>query len=150
MSPRRKRLARIVELREKALNEEVAELGRAEANERLAEGAERRAKDEVILAEDRRRALQETGADVATFLEVTEWQSKTYYEADLARHRLAQARIVRGRAQLKVKAARTRVKQVEKVAGRLAENERLATLHAERKLEDELAGREFFYDKRGD
>jgi chromosome segregation ATPase len=141
MTPRRRRIERILEHRRKELSATVLEL--SEANGRLARAtAEAEARDEAVrAASDARRRLFEGPSDALTFLELEEWLHTTTLQAQQAWARVAVLRSEVAAVQARVMAVRMKVRQVEQVAARIDAAERQAESRKERRRDDEDAAR---------
>src|ERR1041385_8766723 len=110
MTPRRRRIERILEHRQKELDERAAALAAVRAKEAVAlaeaEAADTRARE----AAEARRKLAETGSDVLGFLEAGEWLVSTSRRAERAWAFVAGIRREVEKAQAVVVQARTKLK----------------------------------------
>jgi len=141
MSPRARRIARILEHRQKELDERAGTLAAVRAREAAAV-AEAEATDALArAATDARRKLAETGADVLTFLEAEEWLVSTTRRAERAWALVAAVRREVEKAQAIVVQARTKLKQAELLAARVALAERKLDDRRERRRDDEASAR---------
>ncbi len=141
MSSRKARVARLIHLRDERLKDEVRKLKLAQARvDELAREHEL-ARQLLAKAEDSRRNLSKGTANVLAFIEAEEWLfTRLSVEAESAR-RLKLVLAERQRAQARVKVARNKLRQLEKLAERIAERERELLVRAERAQDDEIAGR---------
>jgi hypothetical protein len=141
MSSRRARVERLIRLRDERLKEEVRKLKLAQARvEELAREHEL-ARQLLMKAEERRRNLSQGPANVLAFIEAEEWLfTRGAVETESAR-RLKLVQAERQKAQARVKVARNKLRQLEKLAERIAERERELAARAARVLDDEIAGR---------
>jgi exonuclease VII small subunit len=141
MSSRKVRVERLIRLRDERLKEEVRKLELTRA--RLDEAAREHelARQLLAKAEERRRNLSKAPGNVISFIEAEEWLwTRLSVEAEASRKlRLAQAE--RQKAQGRVKIAQSKLRQLERLAERIAEREREAEARAGRVLDDEIAGR---------
>jgi hypothetical protein len=141
MSPRARRIARILEHRQKELDERAGVLAAVRAREAAAV-AEAEATDALAsAARDARRKLAETGSDVLSFLEAEEWLVSTARRAERAWAFVAAVRREVEKAQAVVVQARTKLKQAEQLAARVALAERKLDDRRERRRDDEAAAR---------
>lgn len=141
MSSRKARVERLIRLRDERLKEEVRKLKLVQA--RVAELAREHelARQLLAKAEESRRNLSKAPASVLSFIEAEEWLfTRVSIEAECAR-RLKLALTERQKAQARVKVARNKLRQLEKLAERIAERERELAARAARVLDDEIAGR---------
>lgn len=141
MNAREARIDRIVRLRDERLKQAVRALEESRALERktssdlaLAIGAREE-------AEAARRQLSQTRADVLDFIESEEWLRSRSLLEDLAAQRLRKAQAQLDRAICRVAEARVKVRQLEQLQKRLAEQRRRKQARAERAQEDEIGQR---------
>jgi len=141
MTPRRRRIDRILVHRRKELEAVVLLL--AEANGRLGRAtAEAEGRDEVVReATESRRRLFEAPSDAQAFLEVEDWLHTTTLQAAHAWARVTQLKGEVAAVQDRVLSARMKVRQVEQVAVRIEATERQAESRKERRRDDEHAAR---------
>jgi flagellar export protein FliJ len=141
MSPRQRRIQRILDHRQKELDERAGVLAAVRAKEtaavREADAADARARE----AADARRKLALTGADVLSFLEAEEWLVSTARRAERAWALVVGVRREVEKAQAVVVQARTKLKQAEQLAARVALGERRLADRRERRRDDETAAR---------
>jgi flagellar export protein FliJ len=141
MSPRARRIQRILEHRQKELDERAGALAAVRAREAAAV-AEAEATDALAqAATDARRKLAETGSDVFSFLEAEEWLVSTTRRAERAWASVAAVRHEVEKAQAIVLQARTKLKQAEHLAARVALGERKLEDRRERRRDDEASAR---------
>lgn len=141
MSSRKARVERLIHLRDERLKEEVRRLKLAQARvDELAREHEL-ARQLLAKAEERRRNLSQAPASVLSFIEAEEWLfTRLSVEAESAR-RLKLGLAERQKAQARVKTARNKLRQLEKLAERIAERELELAARAARVFDDEIAGR---------
>jgi hypothetical protein len=141
LSPRRRRIEKIVQHRQKELDERVAELATQKAKEAAAvarfEAADRAVKE----AEVRRRELGEQGSDAQTFLEAGEWLAASAREATRQWAHVRRERDISAKVQQTVVAAKMKMKQAEHLATRVATSEQKLAERKERRRDDEDAAR---------
>ena len=141
MSPRQRRIQRILEHRQKELDDRAGVLAAVRAREAAAvaeaDAADTAARD----AADARRKLAETGSDVLGFLEAEEWLVSTARRAERAWAFVASLRREVEKAQAVVIQARTKLKQAEQLAARVALTERRLDDRRERRRDDEASAR---------
>ena len=141
MSPRRRRIQKILEHRQKELDDRAVVLTAARAKEAVAV-REAEASDEAARgAADAKRKLGEKGAGILDFIEAEEWLRTTARRAERAWVAVARIRTEVSAAQTQVVAARTKLKQAEQLAARVELTERRQTDRRERRRDDEAAAR---------
>ena len=145
MSPRRTRIAKVITLREKALDQRVAKLSDQRAAEARALSAEEQKKQEVELASESRLKMAEDGGAVTagSWIEANEWLVSRQKQLEHARLEAARAQLETKKAQGAVMTARSDLKKVELLSGRIEQQERSDANVAERRLEDELSQMRF-------
>jgi hypothetical protein len=141
MSPRARRIARILEHRQKELDERAGLLTAARVKEAAAVAEADAADARVREAAEARRKLAETGADVLSFLDAEEWLVSTARRAERAWAFVVGVRREVEKAQAVVVQARTKLKQAEQLAARVALSERKLDDRRERRRDDEAAAR---------
>jgi hypothetical protein len=141
MTPRRRRIARILEHRQKELDARVAALAEVRAREARAVAEADAAAALAREAESARRELAERGSDAATFLEAEDWLSTTARRAHRAWGAVLAVREEIGAVQATVLGARMKLKQAEQLDARVAAAERLVEDRRERRRDDEDAAR---------
>ncbi|HEX4335182.1 MAG TPA: hypothetical protein VH062_04670 [Polyangiaceae bacterium] len=141
MTPRRRRIERILEHRKKELDEAAAVLSAVRVREAAAkaesEDAEQRAKD----AAESRRRLADKGSGVMEFIEAEEWLYATSRRAERAYQALLAVQREVEKVQVVVAEARTRMKQAEQLATRVDLQEKKVADRRERRRDDEAAAR---------
>jgi capsule polysaccharide export protein KpsE/RkpR len=141
MSPRLRRIEKILSHRQKELDDRVTLLAVARAREATgvatAEAMDAQAKE----AADGRRRLTETGADVTAFQEAGEWLVATSRRAERAWAIVTTLRAEVAKVQVVVVQARTKMKQAEQLKARVELVERRIDDRKERRRDDEAAQR---------
>ncbi len=92
-------------------------------------------------AETARRALSSMPADILDFIEAEEWLRTQAVSEELAKQRWRQVRATFDRCQLRVKDARTKLRQLTLLQERLLHARRTKENRAERVAEDEIGQR---------
>lgn len=141
MSARKVRVERLIRIREDRLHEEVKKLKQADAHMLNATRDDERARATLAQAEQRRRDLGQAPSNVLDFIEAEEWLwTREQAQVETGR-RLRLAAIEQRKAQLRVKLARDKLRQLERLKERIVEREREAAARAGRLQDDELAQR---------
>ena len=141
MNAREARIDRIVRLRDERLKQAVRALEESRALERKASSDLALAIGAREEAEAARRQLSQMRADVLDFIESEEWLRSRSLLEDLAAQRLRKAQAQLDRAISRVAEARVKVRQLEQLQKRLAEQRRRKQARAERAQEDEIGQR---------
>src|SRR5260221_6315967 len=84
MSPRRRRIERILEHRRKELDERAVTLAAARAREAAAIAEAEAAQTRARAAQEARRQLAQQGSDVMSFIEAEDWLATTARHAERA------------------------------------------------------------------
>src|SRR5215216_3270423 len=145
MSPRRARIHKVITLREKALDERVAKLSVSRAAEAVALSAEERKRQELELASESRLKLAEErqALSASSWIEANEWLQSRQKQVEHARVEAARAQLETRKAQGAVMTARSDLKKVELLEGRIQKQEESEAQVLERRLEDELTSMRF-------
>lgn len=144
MSPRRSRIGKVITLREKALDERVAQLSDTRAAEVRAQTLEEQRRKELEEASQSRLKLAEEGAlSASSWIEVNEWLQSRQRQVEQARVEAAKAQLETRKAQGAVMAARADLKKVELLSERIQKQEESEAQVVERRLEDELTSMRF-------
>lgn len=145
MSPRRTRIEKVIDLREKALDERVAKLSEQRAAEARALSAEEQKRRELEEAAATRLRLAEEGEAVTagSWIEANEWLQTRERQLEQARLAAARAQLDTQQAQGAVMLARSDLKKVELLSDRIAQQEQSEAQALERRLEDELTSMRF-------
>jgi hypothetical protein len=131
----------VVRLRDERLKLAVQALEEARAAELAASTDLLNATAAREQAETARRALSSMRADILDFIEAEEWLRTQAVCEELARQRWRQLRAMFDRCQLKVKEARTKLRQLTLLQERLMHARRTKENRAERVAEDEIGQR---------
>jgi hypothetical protein len=141
MASRRARVERLIHLRDERLKEEVRKLKLTQVRLEEATREHELARQLLTKAEERRRNLSLAPGNVISFIEAEEWLwARLSVEAEAAR-RLKLAQAERLKAQGRVKLAQSKLRQLERLAERIAERDREVAARAGRVLDDEIGGR---------
>jgi len=145
MSPRRTRIEKVINLREKALDERVAKLSDQRAVEARALSAEEQKRIELEQASESRLRLAAEGEAVSagSWVEANEWLASRQKQLEQARLAAAKAQLETKQAQGAVMVARSDLKKVELLSERIAQQEQSEAQALERRLEDELTSMRF-------
>jgi len=145
MSPRRTRIEKVINLREKALDERVAKLSDQRAAEARAMSAEEQKRVELEQASETRLRLAAEGEAVSagSWIEANEWLASRQRQLEQARLAAARAQLETKQAQGAVMVARSDLKKVELLSDRIAQQEQSEAQALERRLEDELTSMRF-------
>jgi len=150
VSPRRKRIDKVVVHREKELDKRIGELNEQKSREEAARLAAEQKRLEVQHASETRLRLAEAPLSARDWIAANEWLSSSAARAELAETQAIKARLVTQKARAHVLHARTDLKKIEVLSARIAAEERAQQERAERRLEDELAAQRFAAERRGD
>ena len=141
MSTRDTRFDRVLRVRDERLKQTVLALEQARAQETRVRAELEHALQNRKQAEEARRELGVRGAEMLDFIEAEDWLGSCAIAEELAIRRLRQAHAVFEKAQLRVKDARIKVRQLEQ----LKERSRLRAVEkekrAQRVLDDEIGQR---------
>lgn len=141
MKSREQRFARVLRVRDERLKQAVVALEQARANEHRARAELEAAIANRRQAEEARRDLSLRGAGIIDFIEAEEWLRSCSIAEELGIRRLRQAHAVFERAQLRVKDARIKVRQLEQLEERSRALQAAKEKRAQRVLEDEIGQR---------
>ncbi len=141
MTPRRRRIERILDHRKKELDDASAVMAAVRAREAVA-AAEADAADACTKeAAEARRKLAEKGSGVMEFIEAEEWLYSTARRAERSWAILSNIRGEVEKVQVVVAQARTKVKQAEQIAARVELVEKKLADRRERRRDDEAGAR---------
>ena len=141
MKTREQRFERVLRVRDERLKQAVVALEQARAHESRARAELEEALASRRQAEEARRELSIRGADIIDFIEAEEWLRSCSITEELAIRRLRQAHAAFEKAQLRVKDARMKVRQLEQLKERWRVLEAAKEKRAQRVLEDEIGQR---------
>lgn len=143
MSPRRARVRRVIEVREKQLDERVKTLRVSEQAEADAAREAEQAQARLLQAAEERQRLTERAADVQSWIEANEWLAARSALVELARKQAEKATAAVSDARTHVTMAHADVRRVELLSDRIESQEKVAAERAERRLDDEIAALRF-------
>jgi flagellar export protein FliJ len=144
VSPRQKRLKKVVDLREQELDRRVAKLSDSRAAEARALSSEEQKKRELEQASETRLSLlSDPELSAKSWIEANEWLSGRRVGHEKARVELARAQLATRSAQNEVVAARADLKKLELLSARIEQQEQGQARKLERRMEDELAALRF-------
>lgn len=138
---KRRMLTRVIELRQRELDQRAEGLSRARAEAKAAEEAAARAEREARNAVETRNQLFSGGADAATWAAVGEWVLDRDQRHEGARGCVRRAETATQKAQAAVMAAHTDLRRIETVLDRLSSEDARLEARAERRAADEHAAR---------
>lgn len=143
MSPRRGRVKRIIEVREKQLDEKVKALRASEAA--AEEAARAKADAEVRLAEaaEERNRLASGTSDLQSWIEANEWLQARAALVELARRKVDSASQAVEVARTHVSSAHADVRRMEALSTRIEKQEKITEDRRERRQDDEIAAQRF-------
>ena len=150
MSPRGKRIEKVIVHRGKELDKRVAELTQHKTREEIARLAAQSERQELLRASETRLKLAEAPVDANSWIEANEWLKTRATKTELAETQAIKAHLGTQRARAHVLSARTDLKKVEVLSTRIETEERNKRERGERRLEDEIASLLFNSDRRGD
>jgi hypothetical protein len=135
------RFDRVLKVRDERLKQAIVVQEQARESEHRARAELERAIGERNRAEEARRDLAVRGAEIIEFIEAEEWLRSCAIAEELGIRRLRQARAVLEKAQLRVKDARVKVRQLEQLKERAQALEAAKEKRAQRVLDDEIGQR---------
>jgi hypothetical protein len=141
MTPRRRRIERILEHRRKELDDASAVLSAVRAREAAAKAESDTADNGAKDAAEARRRLADKGSGVTEFIEAEEWLYATSRRAEREYQALLGVRREVEKVQAVVAEARTKLKQAEQLAARVDLQEKKLADRRERRRDDEAAAR---------
>lgn len=141
MTPRRRRIERILDHRKKELDDVIAVLSAVKAREAAAVAEADAADERLTEATNARRELAAKGSGVTDFIEAEEWLYSTTKRRERAWAAVTAARREVAKVQLAVAEARTKLKQAEQLATRVELSEKKVADRRERRRDDEAAAR---------
>lgn len=141
MDRQAQRIARLIELRQRDIDQELARLGIARRELSLAqeELAEVQSGLHAALAE--RARLAEGVLDVEYWMSLQEWLETLAIKEQRAQRQLVTARMQERKAVARVANAHRKKEQAELLKERIMQSLKLKQIRAERRADDEIAGR---------
>lgn len=141
MSPRRRKIKQVLDLREQALEKRAHELAKSRSQLKDALDEHVRESERLLVAEKFREKLAEGPIDVNSWIEAEQWLAHRKTELGRADGRVASAEATVQTAWHGVVEARMDKKRIELLDERLASSELKQENRVEQKLSDELAQR---------
>jgi len=148
MSQRKKRLKKLIELREDELSQRLKQLAEQRAMEERATKALALENAQVANAEERRMSAISRAFDVKILNQETDWLVTCGRRRDLADREVARARRAVSEAQGQVMKAKNELKKIELLGQRVEAEEKVRAERSEQRLSDELAALRFSDEKR--
>lgn len=143
MTPRRKKVQRVLEIREQHLNERAGILVKAHEGRNAAANQAEEAAGQLAEAEEYRKELTSRSMSVNAWIEAEQWLARRNNEHLRAQLDLEQAEVRLSHAHENVITARSDVKRMELLDKRLAQGESRRQSRAEQSTNDEHARRAF-------
>jgi flagellar export protein FliJ len=139
MSPRQKRVKKILEIRERRLDQSASQLTRARE---LAEQAERELAEQQRQTEEalrERNELASRAVSARDWIDSEAWRMRCGNQELILSERVQRAQVVVQKAHEQVRVARSEVKQIETLRQNLIQGELLVSERRDRANEDEIA-----------
>ncbi|MDX2055311.1 MAG: hypothetical protein SFV15_23110 [Polyangiaceae bacterium] len=134
----RRRIQKLLELRQKALDTKVSELGAARQAVETAIAAVTRAASALERAADERKQMNRAGADWQTWVTTQDWMSLKAREFSAAQQQKSHCERLAERALAAVHKARSEALRIEALLARVDSEARQKELRKERRAEDEF------------
>jgi flagellar export protein FliJ len=150
MTLRRKKVQKVLEVREQALNERAGVLVQAHEGRELAQNNAICTANHLAEATEYRNRLASRSINVASWIDAEQWLAQRNNQHDIAQVELHSAELYVVRAHEQVVAARSNVKRIELLDQRLANGEMRQQLRVEQRNNDEHAQRHFANARRSD
>ncbi len=150
MTPRRKKVQRVLEIREQHLNERAGVLVKAHEGRTLAANQVEKAATHVAEAAHYRQELMAQPLSVNSWIEAEQWLAHRNSQHLRAQIDLQQAEVRVSHAHENVLIARSDVKRMELLDKRLAQGEARTQSRVEQSTNDEHARRAFLSTRRGE
>jgi hypothetical protein len=141
MNPRLRRIGRILEHRQKELDDRVAALSEVKGREARARTEADLARARQAAAETSRRELAARGSDAQSFMEAEEWLATATTRSHMAWAEVLKLRQEVSAVQATVMVAKMKLRQAEQLSARVTAVERKVADQKERKRDDEVAAR---------
>jgi len=147
MSPRQKRIEKVVTHRGKELDKRVAELNAQKQRELEAKRMAEAEREELLRASESRLKLAEATISATSWIEANEWLKTRAAKSELAETQAIRAKASTQRARAEVLNARADLKKLEVLSERIGTEERSREERVARRLEDEIAALRFAADR---
>ena len=141
MTSKRKKIQKVLELREQALEKRAGALVQSRTKLQHAVDEAERESQRLILAAEHRATLTNAVTDVGSWLEAEQWLAHRRNVLGRATGKVVSAEAVVAEDFKRVVAARIDKKKLEILDGRMAEEQLRAELRTEQKLSDEFGQR---------
>jgi flagellar biosynthesis chaperone FliJ len=148
MTLRRNKMKKVLEIRERTLQERAGALSQAHEGRAAAQAQASSAVTHLQQAADYRQQLASSAIDVATWIDAEQWLVQRSRQNNVAQTRLQGAEVLVAQAFDGVIVARSNVKRIELLDQRLAEQETRRQDRLEQKANDEHAQRKFAMPRR--
>lgn len=149
MTLRRKKIQKVLEMREQTLSEKAGILAHAHEGCQVAQSEVREAASHLAEATEYRNSLTSNSIDVTSWIDAEQWLAHKTDQHAHAEMNLQSAEIFLSQAREKVIEARSNVKRMELLDKRLATGESRQQLRQEQKSNDEHARRHNPNSRRG-
>lgn len=136
-------MKRIIEVREKQLDDKVKALRETERAAEEAARAKAEADERLVQAAVERERLARKATDLQSWIEANEWLQARAALVDAARRRVEAAKNAVSVARTDVSAAHADVRRMELLSDKIERQENAAQDRAARKLDDEIAAQRF-------
>ncbi|MGC4092256.1 MAG: flagellar export protein FliJ [Polyangiaceae bacterium] len=148
MSQRKKRLQKLIELRDREVEQRLIRLAEQRAAEEKAVQSLAAETEQVARAEERRLIAISKNFDVKILNQENDWLMTCGQRRDLAERQVALARRAVSEAMAQVVKAKNERKKIELLAERVEAEEKVRAERTEQRLSDELAALRFVDEKR--
>ncbi|MFZ5894319.1 MAG: flagellar export protein FliJ [Myxococcota bacterium] len=148
MSQRKKRLKKLIELREHEVEQRLIRLAEQRASEDRAQKTLSLEVEQYARAEDRRLTAISQAFDVKVLNQENDWLVTCGRRRELAEREVLRARRAVAEAQGQLLKAKNELKKIELLAQRVEAEEKVRAERSEQRLSDELAALRSASDKR--
>ena len=150
MMPRRKKVQKVLEIREQKLTEKAGALVQAHEGRNVAATQAEDAANQLAEAAEYRKGLMARPLSVSSWIDAEQWLAHRNNQHARAQGDLEQAEVFLVRAHENVMVARSDVKRMELLDKRLAQGEYRKQARVEQSSNDEHARRAFLNSRRGE
>ena len=150
MTPRRKKVQKVLEIREQNLNEKAGVLNQAHQGRNLAVNQVQDSATHLAAATEYRKSLASQSIDVSSWIDAEQWVAYKYDQNTRAQLNLENAELLVMHAHKNVLEARSDVKRMELLDKRLATCEAQKQSRFEQTSNDDHARRSYLNARRGD
>lgn len=141
MSRQAQRIERLIELRQRDIDQELARLGVARRELALAQEELTGLQTRVRAALDERQRLTAGMLDVQSWMALQDWLETLAVKEQRAQRQLANAKLQERKAVARVANAHRKKEQAGLLKERIMQSLKLKQIRAERRVDDEIAGR---------